>query len=72
MLVLTRHVGEALVIDGGIRVVVLALNGNKVRLGFEAPAAVSVLRGEVFLRETAARAAADGPVARVAAAGGII
>jgi carbon storage regulator len=51
MLVLTRRVGESLVIDGTIRVTVLAVNGGKIRLGFEAPPSVSVLRGEVFLRE---------------------
>ncbi|HEX5270605.1 MAG TPA: carbon storage regulator [Gemmataceae bacterium] len=58
MLVLTRRVGESLVIDGGIRVIVLAINGTKVRLGFEAPPSVTVLRGEVQEREAAARAAA--------------
>jgi carbon storage regulator len=56
MLVLTRRVGEALVIDGGIRVTVLAINGTKVRLGFEAPPSVTVLRGEVLEREAAGRA----------------
>jgi carbon storage regulator CsrA len=35
MLVLTRRVGEELVIDGDIHVVVLAVKGDKVRLGLD-------------------------------------
>ena len=37
MLVLTRHLGETVVIDGGIQVTVVAVQGDKVRLGVEAP-----------------------------------
>ena len=44
MLVLTRRVGESIVIGGDVRVTVLGVNGNKVRLGFEAPPAVQFLR----------------------------
>jgi carbon storage regulator len=62
MLVLTRRVGETLVIDGGIRVTVLAVNGAKVRLGFEAPPSVTVLRGEVLEREAAARVGSAAPL----------
>ncbi len=47
MLVLTRKVGEAIVIDGGIRVTVVAVNGNRVRIGVTAPPDVSVDREEV-------------------------
>jgi len=46
--VLTRKVGEEVVIDGNIRVVLVAVEGNKARLGFSAPASVRVDRREVF------------------------
>ena len=50
MLVLTRRVGEEIVIDGNIRVVVTAVEGNKVRLGISAPPWVTVNRKEVHER----------------------
>lgn len=50
MLILTRSVGEAVCIEGGIRVVVLQSDGRKVRLGIEAPDDVTVLREEVLER----------------------
>ena len=50
MLVLTRRVGEEIVIDGNIRVVVVAVKGDKVRLGINAPAAVTVDRKEIHDR----------------------
>jgi carbon storage regulator len=50
MLVLTRNVGETIVIDGTIRVTVVAVKGNKVRLGVEAPEYVRVDRQEIHER----------------------
>lgn len=51
MLVLTRSVGERLIIgDGEITLTILAVRGNQVRLGIDAPPDVSVHREEVFLR----------------------
>ncbi len=50
MLVLTRGQEETIVIDGHIRVTVVAVNGNKVRLGIHAPASVRVDREEVHAR----------------------
>ena len=47
MLVLTRRVGEEIVIDGNIRVVVVAVKGEKVRLGISAPPSIAVDRKEV-------------------------
>lgn len=47
MLVLSRKVGEKVVIDGNITVTVLAVDGNKVRIGITAPPAVRVDREEV-------------------------
>ena len=47
MLILARRPGESIVIDGGIRLVVLASDRGGVRLGIEAPAHVTILRGEI-------------------------
>ena len=48
MLVLTRRIGEEIVIDGNIRVTVLAVKGLKVRLGIAAPRSVAVAREELL------------------------
>ena len=50
MLILTRRVGEEIVIDGNIRVIVTAVKGDKVRLGIIAPPSVPVDRKEVHER----------------------
>lgn len=50
MLVLTRRFGEEIVIDGQIVVTVVAIDGNKVRLGITAPKSISVDRSEVHER----------------------
>src|SRR3954447_22719276 len=50
MLVLTRGKDETIVIDGCIRVTILGLKGNQVRLGISAPASVRVDREEVHDR----------------------
>jgi len=47
MLVLSRYVGEGIVFSGPGRVVLVAIRGNKVRLGFECDPAVVVHRDEV-------------------------
>ncbi len=47
MLVLTRKVGERIVIDGSIVVEVLKHQGNGVRIGIQAPAGVRILRQEL-------------------------
>jgi len=46
MLVLTRKINESIIIDGGIEVMVVQVRGNRVRLGFRAPADVSIQRKE--------------------------
>jgi len=48
--VLTRKIGETIVIDGDIRVTVIAVQGDKVRLGFTAPEYVRVDRQEIHDR----------------------
>ncbi|WP_060482695.1 carbon storage regulator CsrA [Pseudomonas sp. NBRC 111119] len=47
MLILTRKVGETIVINDTIRVTVLQVKGGQVRLGIEAPKDVSVHRHEI-------------------------
>jgi carbon storage regulator CsrA len=54
MLVLTRRVGEAIVIGGTIRVTLVVIKGDRVRLGISAPASVPVDRSEVHERRLAA------------------
>lgn len=53
MLVLTRKTDESVFIDGDIEVMVVAVRGNKVRLGFRAPADVSIQRKERVTEEVA-------------------
>src|SRR5690242_5305834 len=50
MLVLTRRLGEEIVIDGDVRVTVVAVQGDKIRLGVTAPKCVTVDRAEVHAR----------------------
>lgn len=50
MLILSRRAGEAILIDGGVRIVVLGTDGNGVRLGIEAPSSVAIVREEVAQR----------------------
>ena len=47
MLVLSRKVGERLIIDGNITVVVNKVAGNRVTIGIEAPDIVRIVRGEL-------------------------
>lgn len=50
MLILTRRVGETLVIGDDVNVTVLGVKGNQVRLGINAPKDVSVHREEIYQR----------------------
>jgi carbon storage regulator CsrA len=47
MLVLSRKLGEKVVIGGGITVTVLDVIGGRIRLGIDAPDDVRILRGEL-------------------------
>jgi carbon storage regulator len=55
MLILTRRVGEAVMIGDEVTVTVLGVKGNQVRLGVDAPKHVSVHREEIFDRIKAER-----------------
>jgi len=59
MLILTRRVGETVVIGNDVTVTVLGVKGNQVRLGVNAPREVAVHREEIFERIKRERAEGD-------------
>ncbi len=48
MLILSRKAGDAIVIDGGIRIVVVQCDRGSVRIGIEAPPETTILRAELL------------------------
>jgi carbon storage regulator len=50
MLILTRRIGEKLIINDNIKITVLGVKGLQIRLGIDAPKEVSVHREEIYNR----------------------
>ena len=59
MLILTRRVGESVVIGGDVTVTVLGVKGNQARLGVNAPRDVAVHREEIHERIKREQAAVE-------------
>jgi carbon storage regulator len=47
MLVLSRKLNESIIIDGDIRITIVGIRGNHVRVGIEAPSSVPIVREEL-------------------------
>jgi carbon storage regulator len=50
MLILTRRVGEALMVGENTKIVVLGVKGSQIRLGINAPKDIMVHREEIFIK----------------------
>lgn len=59
MLILTRRVGETLMIGDDVTVTVLGVKGNQIRVGVNAPKEVSVHREEIYMRIQAEKKASQ-------------
>ncbi len=60
MLILTRRIGEKLLIGDDIEVVVLDVNRNQVKVGIKAPREMTVLREELYIRDRKVQYNIDG------------
>lgn len=60
MLILTRRVGETLMVGDNVTVTVLGVKGNQVRIGVNAPKEVSVHREEIYMRIQAEKGSNNG------------
>ena len=63
MLILGRREGDSILIDGGIRIVVVSCDRGGVRIGIDAPSNVKILRGEIADQVRSENERAAAPVA---------
>jgi carbon storage regulator len=56
MLILTRRIGEKLIVGGNVTVTVLSIRGNQIRMGIDAPREVKVHREEIYQKIQAEQA----------------
>ncbi|HUZ48162.1 MAG TPA: carbon storage regulator CsrA [Candidatus Dormibacteraeota bacterium] len=69
MLVLSRKVNQSIIIGDNVRIVVVSVDRDQVKLGIEAPREVSVHRSEIYEEiQRSNRSAADAPAAPQSAA----
>lgn len=62
MLVLSRKLNEAIILlDGQVRIVILSVQGDQVKLGIDAPREIAVLREEIHLAQLENQRASDPP-----------
>ncbi len=57
MLVLSRKLSESILIEGGIKITVVEVRGNQIRLGIEAPKELGIMREELLLSTSGEMAA---------------
>ena len=50
MLLLNRIIGETIIIDGGIKIIVMDIQNGQIRFGIDAPEEVKVYREEIYKR----------------------
>ena len=50
MLILTRRIGESIIINDNVKVVILGIKQSQIKIGVEAPKEIPVHREEIFVR----------------------